>query len=231
MVDDNEFVKRRHLSRGRPRNSQAGAGGNSGNQDSDGATGAYRSPTNSTPSSNFCEGNETNALQNDGNIAGVVQNLQRSQRGLYSPSQNSIYGENIALNLQNFWLSPSNLLDDNGSMANHIKHDKYRSQSLSPARSPNGVQNFSNSHEKLDTHIDMMNPYNSFDHSRRKARSLKDRFYQSRNVENENPDESPSYQQQQNHHAENLVKHEVVSNYGDEEDEKMEDEVEDLSKN
>jgi hypothetical protein len=79
--------------------------------------------------------------------------------------------------------------------------------------------------------MDVMNPYGgSFEHNRRKSRSLKDRFYHTRHGDNEHNDESGSYQQQ-NHHAENLVKHEVVSNYGDEEDEKMEDEVEDLSKN
>ncbi|CAH1735584.1 unnamed protein product [Chironomus riparius] len=74
MVDDNEFVKRRHLSRGRPRNSQAPSGGNGVNQDSDGTTtGAYRSPTSSTPSSNYCDPNDANGMQNDGQIAGVVQ--------------------------------------------------------------------------------------------------------------------------------------------------------------
>ncbi|XP_070494935.1 uncharacterized protein FoxP isoform X3 [Chironomus tepperi] len=236
MVDDNEFVKRRHLSRGRPRNSQAPSGGNGVTQDSDGTTtGAYRSPTSSTPSSNYCDPNDANVMQNDGQIAGVGQNLQRGPRSLHSPSQNQMYGENMALNLQNFWLSPSNLLDDNGTMINHIKHDKFRSQSLSPSRSPNGVQNFSNSHEKLDQHMDMMNAY-SFDHHRRKSRlsprSLKERFYHLRNDNLNSPEESEnaSSAAYHNHHAENLVKHEVVSNYDDDEDEKMEDEVEDLSK-
>lgn len=86
--------------------------------------------------------------------------------------------------------------------------------------------------------MDILNPYN-FDHHRRKSRlsprSLKERnFYQ---PQNENLVESPEESQNasaaayHNHHAENLVKHEVVSNYGDDDDDKMDDEVEDLSKN
>ena len=84
--------------------------------------------------------------------------------------------------------------------------------------------------------MEMMNAY-SFDHHRRKSRlsprSLKERFYHSRNDSLNSPEDSEnaSSAAYHNHHAENLVKHEVVSNYGDDEDEKMEDEVEDLSKN
>lgn len=95
--------------------------------------------------------------------------------------------------------------------------------------------NFS-SHDKLDSHMDILNPYN-FEHHRRKSRlsprSLKERFYQSHTDGLNSPEESQnaSAAAYQNHHAENLVKHEVMSNYGDEDDEKMEDEVEDLSKN
>ncbi|KAL7015345.1 hypothetical protein ACKWTF_016406 [Chironomus riparius] len=193
-----------------------------------------RRPQRCTSSSGNGGGNG-NGPQCDGGH-NAVGNLQRGPRSLHSPSQNQMYGENMALNLQNFWLSPSNLLDDNGTMANHIKHDKFRSQSLSPSRSPNGVQNFSNSHEKLDSHMEMMNAY-SFDHHRRKSRlsprSLKERFYHSRNDSLNSPEDSEnaSSAAYHNHHAENLVKHEVLSNYGDDEDEKMEDEVEDLSKN
>lgn len=85
----------------------------------------------------------------------------------------------------------------------------------------------------------MMNAYN-FEHHRRKTRLTsprnhqKERFYQNR--ENQNSEENPS--SYQNHQIENLVKHEVASNYGDDyeqDDEiscdKMDEEVEDLSKN
>jgi hypothetical protein len=80
--------------------------------------------------------------------------------------------------------------------------------------------------------MDMMSSYNNFEHNRRKShlspRSLKDRFYQSRSQDHEMENNGAAYQ---NHHIENFVKHEVTSNYGDEDDEKMDDEVEDLSKN
>ena len=66
----------------------------------------------------------------------------------------------------------------------------------------------------------------------------KERFYESR--ENLNSEESQNALTYQNHHhhhhGENLVKHEIMSNYGDDDDERaggenMDDEVEDLSKN
>lgn len=87
----------------------------------------------------------------------------------------------------------------------------------------------------------MMNAYN-FEHPRRKPRLTsprshqKERFYHNR--ENLNSDESQNISSYQNHQVENLVKHEVSSNYGDDyenDDEiscdKMDEEVEDLSKN
>lgn len=84
----------------------------------------------------------------------------------------------------------------------------------------------------------MINSYN-FEHHRRKSRLTsprnhqKDRFYQ-----NQNSEDSQNISSYQNHQVENLVKHEVASNYGDDyenDDEiscdKMDEEVEDLSKN
>lgn len=88
--------------------------------------------------------------------------------------------------------------------------------------------------------MDIMNPYN-FEHHRRKPRlsprNMKDRYnpmYQSRGdseIRDDVQNLSSAAAYQHNHHVENLVKHEVVSNYGDDDDEKMDDEVEDLSKN
>jgi hypothetical protein len=98
---------------------------------------------------------------------------------------------------------------------------------------------FYSSHEKLENHIEMMNAYN-FEHHRRKPRlssprnhHQKERYYQDR--ENSEEMQNTSYQ---NHQVENLVKHEVSSNYGDDYEndddiscDKMDEEVEDLSKN
>ena len=80
---------------------------------------------------------------------------------MHSPQ--SLYGENMAINFQvnflrvfnifynlkvwifqNFWLSPTNLLDDNAPIpSHHIKSEKFRSQSLSPTASNGGVQTYS----------------------------------------------------------------------------------------
>ncbi|CRL08026.1 CLUMA_CG020893, isoform A [Clunio marinus] len=261
MVDDNEFVKRRHLSRGRPRkydpspsptgdehsnatnhssnSSQAPTAPNVGDQpqgvnleSAQGMT-AYASPANSTTSSmNYAnEGDLLASGQNNGASAGVAQNIQRSPRSMHSPPQN-IYGENMAINFQNFWLSPTNLLDDNSPMSSHhIKSDKFRSQSLSPSRSPGNIQqNYSSHEDKIDLEM-MSHPFN-YDHhqNRRKQRvysktshkELRDRerFYQSRSADHFDPQNF-----HQNHQVENLVKHEII----DEEDGKMEDEsAEDL---
>lgn len=93
---------------------------------------------------------------------------------------------------------------------------------------------FHSSHdEKMDIEI-MSHPFNYEQHHRRKSRvssrssqkEIRDReqFYQSRSAEQFN--EQQNFHQ--SHQIENLVKHEVISNY-DEEDEKVEDEpAEDL---
>lgn len=100
MVDDNEFVKRRHLSRGRPRkyepspsptggeqsnatnhssnSSQAPNAQSSGEQQGTHVEAAhglatFGSPTNSTTSSSINYGNEGEMGQNSGTSIGVAQ--------------------------------------------------------------------------------------------------------------------------------------------------------------
>jgi hypothetical protein len=81
--------------------------------------------------------------------------------------------------------------------------------------------------DKMD--IDMMShPFNYEQHHRRKPRvssrskELRDRerFYQSRSADQF--DEPQNFHQ--NHQIENLVKHEVASNYGDDDEQKVGDE-------
>lgn len=98
MVDDNEFVKRRHLSRGRPRkytespspnggeqsnqtnkssnSSQAPVAQSAGDQQQEVGHGTYGSPANSTTSSSMNYANDGDVLgtgQSSGASAGVAQ--------------------------------------------------------------------------------------------------------------------------------------------------------------
>lgn len=70
----------------------------------------------------------------------------------------------------------------------------------------------------------MSHHFNYEHHNRRKSRisnrPKEHRFYQSRSADQF--DEPQNFHQ--NHHIENLVKHEIVSNYGDDEEGKVDEE-------
>lgn len=129
--------------------------------------------------------------------------------------------------------------------SHHIKSDKFRSQSLSPSTSPNGgvQQNYTRFYKfiRMDlvltffhrlhfSHDEKMEMSHQFyDQYRRKSRVSsrskeirdRDRFYQSRSADQF---EEPQNNYHQNHQIENLVKHETVSNYGDDDEGKIDEE-------
>ncbi|XP_063706481.1 forkhead box protein P1 [Culicoides brevitarsis] len=119
MVDDNEFCKRRHLSRGRPRKYEPNADGQQPPSPSDNP---YYPPTNNVNSQNPPSG--ANPMAN-------------------------MYPDNLPMNFQNFWSCPSNVLDENipyGMNFHGGRSDRYEceSQNSSPrSASRNSQRKFS----------------------------------------------------------------------------------------
>ncbi|XP_055714522.1 forkhead box protein P1 isoform X3 [Phlebotomus papatasi] len=126
MVDDNEFVKRRHLSRGRPRKydpspSPQSPPGVQGTNQASAATAAPQvadSPTTTTSSNYFTSNMTPHTLQSSATI--------------HSPSLYST--DSLGTNLQNLWTCAPGFLDD-ASSSSFLAKQQSRCQSVSPPSS------------------------------------------------------------------------------------------------
>uniref|UniRef100_A0A1B0DBT8 Uncharacterized protein n=1 Tax=Phlebotomus papatasi TaxID=29031 RepID=A0A1B0DBT8_PHLPP len=136
MVDDNEFVKRRHLSRGRPRKydpspSPQSPPGVQGTNQASAATAAPQvadSPT--TTSSNYFTSNMT-------------PHTLQSSATIHSPSLYST--DSLGTNLQNLWTCAPGFLDD-ASSSSFLAKQQSRCQSVSPPSSQSATHLHSSAH-------------------------------------------------------------------------------------
>uniref|UniRef100_A0A336LS34 CSON002455 protein n=1 Tax=Culicoides sonorensis TaxID=179676 RepID=A0A336LS34_CULSO len=131
MVDDNEFCKRRHLSRGRPRKYEPNADGQQPPSPSDNP---YYPPSNSSV------------------------NTQNPPPGT-NPMAN-MYPDSLPMNFQNFWSCPSNVLDENIPYGMNFHRDRKFSRASSHNNSSkNHHQNFHqqslHNHNSTNNDVDM----------------------------------------------------------------------------